>query len=410
MEIYLVGGAVRDELLGRQVVEKDYLVVGATPAAMEKRGYRQVGKDFPVFIHPETGEEYALARTERKSGSGYYGFVCDFSPEITLEQDLQRRDLTINAMARDPDGRLHDPCGGRADLDARLLRHISPAFAEDPLRVLRVARFAARYAPLGFSIAPETLELMREIGDSGELDTLTPERIWKETERALGEATPAVYFTSLREAGALEKIFPELDRLWGVPNPEQWHPEIDSGIHTMMVLEQAAKLSDSTRVRFAAVCHDLGKGITPERHWPQHRGHEESGVPLIEAVCDRWRVPRDFRELAVLVSRFHLHMHKFFELKPTTILKVFNRIDAFRRPQRLHDFALACEADFRGRTGWEDRDYPQREALLACFAAAKNADTREPIERGLKGEAIRQGIDRIRAKAVAEARKPFMPE
>ncbi|HEY8540030.1 MAG TPA: multifunctional CCA addition/repair protein, partial [Steroidobacteraceae bacterium] len=336
MEIYLVGGAVRDELLGLPVRERDWVVVGAEPQELLDRGFRPVGKDFPVFLHPETNEEYALARTERKTGPGYRGFETRFSPDVTLEQDLERRDLTINAIAKDPEtGKLIDPFGGERDLRDRVLRHVSPAFVEDPVRVLRVARFAARFAPLGFTVAPETIELMRQIAASGELDALVPERVWLELHKTLQMPAPWRFFEVLRDANALAVIFPEIDALFGVPQPEQWHPEIDSGLHTMMVLEQACRLSPDPIVRFAALVHDLGKGTTPKDEWPRHVAHEHRGVPLIEQLCARLRVPNAFRDLAILVGRHHLVMHKADQLRPGTMLELLEHLDAFRRPERV---------------------------------------------------------------------------
>src|SRR5215207_8982873 len=371
MQIYLVGGAVRDELLGLAVRERDWVVVGARPEELQAQGFKPVGKDFPVFLHPRNGEEYALARTERKTGPGYRGFQTLFSPDVRLEQDLERRDLTINAIAKDPDGGvLIDPFGGQRDLRERVLRHVSGAFVEDPVRVLRVARFAARFAPFGFKVAPETLDLMREIAARGELDALVSERVWQETQRALEMPAPARFFEVLREANALPVIFPELHALFGVPQPERWHPEIDSGVHTLMVLEQAVKLSDDPVVRFAALTHDLGKGTTPPDEWPRHIAHEQRGVALVEALCDRLRIPNSYRELGVLVSRYHLEAHRVEELRTGTLLDLLEHTDAFRRPARFEQFVLACEADARGRKGLENRDYPQAEHLRRARAAA----------------------------------------
>jgi tRNA nucleotidyltransferase (CCA-adding enzyme) len=405
MEIYLVGGAVRDRLLGRPVHERDWVVVGATPEALLSRGYTQVGKDFPVFLHPDSKDEYALARTERKSGRGYGGFVCDFSPDITLENDLLRRDLTINAIAEAADGTLTDPYGGLADLAARRLRHVSPAFREDPLRVLRVARFAARYAPLGFGIADETLALMRDIAASGELADLTPERVWKETERALGEDQPQVYFRVLRDCGALAVLFPEVDALFGVPQPAQHHPEIDTGTHTLMVLEQAARLSPEPRVRFAALVHDLGKADTPEEKWPSHHGHEESGVRHIQALGTRLRVPRHFQELGEITSRYHLDCHRVRELRPETLLKKLTELDALRRPERFQEFLLACEADARGRLGLETRDYSQPAYFLAALATIKAVDIKPLLAKGLQGLALAEALQAERKKALTRFKK-----
>jgi tRNA nucleotidyltransferase (CCA-adding enzyme) len=400
MEIYLVGGAVRDRLLGRPVHERDWVVVGATPAAMLALGYSQVGKDFPVFLHPDTREEHALARTERKSGRGYTGFICDFTPGITLEADLLRRDLTINAIAEAGDGTLIDPYHGQADLQARLLRHVSPAFREDPLRVLRVARFAARYAPLGFTIAAETLALMREIAEGGELNDLTPERVWKETERALGEEQPQVYFRVLRDCGALAVLFPEIDRLFGVPQPPQHHPEIDTGIHTLMVLEQAARLSPEPRVRFAALVHDLGKADTPPEKWPAHHGHEASGLKHIRALSTRLRVPRQFQELGEITSEYHLNCHRVRELNPDTLLKKLLGLDAIRRPERFEEFLLACEADARGRLGLEQRDYTQPAYFRAALQAIRQVDMKPLLERNLEGPAFAVALNAARKAAL----------
>jgi tRNA nucleotidyltransferase (CCA-adding enzyme) len=406
MQIYLVGGAVRDELLGLPARERDWVVVGARPEELLARGFKPVGKDFPVFLHPQTGEEYALARTERKTGPGYRGFETLFSPDVTLEQDLERRDLTINAIARDPDsGALIDPFGGQRDLRERSLRHVSPAFVEDPVRVLRVARFAARFAPQGFTVAPETVELMREIAARGELDALVSERVWQETQRALELPAPARFFEVLRAAHALPKIFPELHALFGVPQPERWHPEIDSGVHTLMVLEQAAKLSDDPVVRFAALTHDLGKGTTPPEEWPRHIAHEQRGVALIEALCDRLRIPNSYRELAAIVSRYHLEAHRVEELRTGTLLELLERTDALRRQGRFEQFVLACEADARGRKGLENRDYPQAEYLRRARAAAAGV-TLEPAERdGLNGQQIAEKLRRARLAALAQLGK-----
>jgi len=409
MKTWLVGGAVRDMLLGRPVHERDWVVVGATPETLLLQGYTQVGRDFPVFLHPDSKEEYALARTERKSGQGYGGFVCDFSPDITLESDLLRRDLTVNAIARDDDGQLIDPYGGQADLQARILRHVSPAFREDPLRVLRVARFAARYAPLGFTIAPETLALMQAITQDGELTALTPERIWKETERALGEDQPQVYFRVLRDCGALAVLFPEIDRLFGVPQPAQHHPEIDTGIHTLMVLEQAASLSPETRVRFAALVHDLGKAETPQEEWPRHIGHEQRGINPIRALCERVRAPRQFQELGELASRFHLDCHRVLELRPATLLEKLTELDAIRRPERFQEFLLVCTADARGRLGLETREYPQADYFLAAQRVAQAVDVKPLVEKGLQGPAIAEALRRERVQALSNFKQEWLP-
>jgi tRNA nucleotidyltransferase (CCA-adding enzyme) len=371
MDIYLVGGAVRDRLLGRPHQERDFVVVGATPEELLALGYRPVGKDFPVFLHPDTGEQYALARTERKTGPGYHGFATHCSPDVTLEQDLARRDLTINAMAQSGSGEIIDPYGGERDLAARVLRHVSPAFVEDPLRVLRVARFAARFAPLGFSVAPETLAIMRTIVGAGEMAALVPERIWVETERALGEERPVAYFEVLQACDALAAVFPEVAALFGVPQPEQWHPEIDAGVHAMQVLDVSAELSRETTVRFAALVHDVGKGRTPREEWPRHIGHEEAGARLIEQMAARLRVPNEHRELAVMVARHHARVHRISEQRPGTVLELLEMTDAFRRTERFERFLLACEADARGRgPELRARPYPQAAQSRAALTAA----------------------------------------
>lgn len=404
MKIYQVGGCVRDALLNLPVKDHDWVVVGASPEELLQQGFTPVGKDFPVFLHPQSKEEYALARTERKTAPGYTGFSFHAAPDVTLEDDLRRRDLTINAMARDDQGRLIDPFGGQADLQNHILRHVSPAFVEDPVRILRVARFAARFANLGFTLAGETLALMREMVDNGEVDALVPERVWQETERALGETTPTRYFEVLRECGALARIFPEVDQLFGVPQPPEHHPEIDTGVHTMMVLEQAARLSPDTRVRFAALTHDLGKGITPREELPQHINHEENGVPLVEALCERLRVPRDYRDLAVLVARYHLHFHRAKELRAGTILKLLHHLDVFRRPERLELFLLACEADSRGRPGdYQTRELVQPGIIRTAFTAASTVDVQDIIARGFAGAAIAEQLDQARTKAIKAA-------
>ncbi len=404
MKVYLVGGAVRDELLGLPAGERDWVVVGATPEAMRDAGYRQVGRDFPVFLHPESGEEYALARTERKTAPGYHGFELRFSPDVTLEEDLRRRDLTVNAIAKSADGRLVDPWGGQRDLEQRLLRHVSPAFSEDPVRVLRVARFAARFAPLGFSVADETLALMRELAASGEMDALVPERVWQETDRALAAAAPAAGLRVLRDCGALARVFPELDALYGVPQPERWHPEVDTGRHMELVLEAAAALTGEPRIRFAALMHDLGKGTTPRADWPAHHGHEERGVALIEALAARLRVPVAHRELAVLASRWHGRVHRAEELRPGTVLGLLEDCDAFRRPQRFAELLLACEADYRGRDGWRDRPYPQAALLAAALAAAQQVSLTAAEREGLAGEQVGAALRQRRLEAVSGAR------
>lgn len=404
MQVYLVGGAVRDKLLGRPVTEKDWVVVGAHPDDLLTQGYRAVGRDFPVFLHPQTQEEYALARTERKSGSGHTGFICDFSPDITLEEDLLRRDLTVNAMAEDGSGKLIDPYGGQRDLEQRLLRHASPAFREDPLRVFRVARFAARYAPLGFSVAEETQALMREMAESGELASLTPERVWKETEKALGEDSPDVFISVLRECNALASWFPEVDHLFGVPQRPEYHPEIDTGIHTLMSMKVAARLSAEREVRFAALVHDLGKGDTPMQEWPRHIGHESRGIKRVRELSKRLKVPRSFSDLGELVSRFHLDIHRADELRPPTLLRKLMEMDVLRRPERFEQILLACEADARGRLGLENRSYPQRQFWQAALTALRSVAPKTLQERGLEGEAFMQALQAAREAALQSCR------
>lgn len=408
MQVYLVGGAVRDGLLGRHVIDRDWVVVGATPQQMLDAGYSQVGSDFPVFLHPKTKEEYALARTERKSGKGYSGFDVVSDSSITLKQDLQRRDLTINAMARDEHDNLIDPFNGKADLEARCLRHVSAAFSEDPLRVLRIARFAARYHSYGFSIAPETMALMEQMVKDGEVDHLIPERVWKETSRALLEDHPEIYFDVLRRCKALDVWFPELAKLWGIPNPAQWHPEIDTGIHIMMVLQQAAKLSDKLTVRYAALVHDVGKALTDPAQWPSHRGHEKLGLTAIRELGERLKAPNECTELGLLVSEFHTHIHRAFELKPATLLKVFNRCDAWRKPQRFADLLTACTADARGRSGFETSNYSQADYVEHALQAASEVDVKPIVAAGYQGAQIRQQLDSHRIDAIAEVTRLFI--
>jgi tRNA nucleotidyltransferase (CCA-adding enzyme) len=402
VKTYLVGGAVRDALLNLPVKDKDWVVVGASPEEMLSQGYEQVGRDFPVFLHPETHQEYALARTERKSGSGYTGFVCYSAPDVTLEQDLQRRDLTINAIAQDEQGRLYDPYGGKADLEQRLLRHVSAAFNEDPLRVLRVARFAARFAHLNFVVAEETQALMRWMAESGELNTLTPERVWKETEKALETRNPQVYFQVLRDCGALAVLFPELDNLYGVPAPAKWHPEIDTGIHTLMTLAIAAQLSPDIAVRFATLFHDVGKALTPPEKWPSHHGHGPAGVPLVAALCQRLRVPNAIRDLALLVTEFHDLVHTVERQSAETLVALFDRIDAWRKPQRVEQIALTSEADARGRTGFESNAYPQGDYLRQAFEVVLSVSTREVVAAGFKGMEVREELNRRRIAALEQ--------
>jgi tRNA nucleotidyltransferase (CCA-adding enzyme) len=407
MQVYLVGGAVRDALLGLAVKERDWVVVGGTREELLRLKYREVGRDFPVFLHPDTHEEYALARLERKTSPGYRGFSVEFGPEVTLEEDLARRDLTINAIAQSADGSLIDPHGGRHDLEARTLRHVSPAFAEDPVRVLRVARFAARFAPLGFRVAPETLALMRDMVERREVDALVPERVWQETEKALRERSAGEFFRVLRECGALQRIYPEIDALFGVPQPAQWHPEIDTGVHTLMVLDQATLLSDDPRVRFAALVHDLGKAATPPEQWPGHRGHEERSVALIEALADRLRLPAEYRELSIIVARYHGIVHRAFELRPKTILEFFEHADAFRRPQRFAQALLACEADSRGRAGLENAAYPQRGYLQALRDGAAAVKPSPADIADHAGPRIAEILQQRRVQAIAGLREQF---
>lgn len=402
MEIYLVGGAIRDRLLGLPVSERDWVVVGASEQAMLDLGYTRVGKDFPVFLHPETHEEYALARSERKTSPGYRGFEVHTGEGISLEDDLIRRDLTINALAEAEDGTLIDPYGGQKDLEGRQLRHVSPAFSEDPVRVLRVARFAARFAALGFSVAEETKELIRQMVTSGEIASLVPERVWQETERALATDRPEVFFEVLRECDALGAVFPEVNALFGVPQPARWHPEIDTGVHTMMVIQQAVRLSDDVGVRFAALTHDLGKAKTPRYMWPRHRGHEEQSVRLVEEMASRLRIPNDFRDLAVRVARFHGQCHRAAELRPGTILKLLEGTSAFRDEVGFERFLLACEADKRGRTGLEDEPYPQAELLRTARAAAAAVKV-DQSELGLDGAVIGKRLRQRRIKAIGSA-------
>lgn len=402
MQVYLVGGAVRDGLLGRQVRERDYVVVGADADQLLAAGYRPVGRDFPVFLHPETQSEHALARRERKTGPGYRGFVTDFSPDITLEEDLVRRDLTINAMARAPDGTLIDPYGGQADLAARVLRHVSPAFSEDPVRVLRVARFAARFAHLGFHVHETTLELMRGMVAAGEVSALVPERVWQETERALGESHPEVFFEVLGDCGALAVIFPEIDALFGVPQPEKWHPEIDTGVHVLLGLLRAAELGAPATVRFAVLAHDLGKGTTPRDQWPKHIMHESRGLPLVDALCSRLRVPTAHAELARMACKQHTNVHRALQLRPETVLNLLEECDAFRRPERFSELLFACQCDAQGRTGLENSLYPQREYLEAARVSAAEAGLPAEEMKKLAGPAIAKALRERRLRALTE--------
>lgn len=404
MQRYLVGGAVRDQLLNIEVYDKDWVVVGATPDELIKQGYVAVGKDFPVFLHPETKQEHALARTERKVGAGYTGFECYFAPDVTLEEDLQRRDLTINAIAQHPDGTLIDPYHGQQDLEDRMLRHVSEAFVEDPLRVLRVARFAAKLSHLGFRVADETMALMRSIAESGELAHLTAERVWQEWHKSLATPDPQVFIEVLRACGALAIVLPELDQLFGVPQPEKWHPEIDTGVHTLLVAKQAALLSDSPTVRFAAQVHDLGKGITPQSEWPSHKMHCHTGLKLIKALCERVRVPNEYRDLALMVCEQHSNIHRAAELRPETKLKILNKFDVWRKPERLNDILLCCMADSRGRTGHEDIEYPQKTIFERAYQAALSVEVQTIIQDGFKGAAIRGEMEKRRIVAIAETK------
>lgn len=402
MKTFLVGGAVRDALLRLPVKDRDWVVVGATPDAMLAEGYKQVGRDFPVFLHPRSREEYALARTERKSGNGYTGFVTQFAPDVTLEQDLQRRDLTINAIAQSDSGELIDPYGGQRDLAKRQLRHVSAAFNEDPLRVLRVARFAARFAHLNFRIADETQSLMREMTLSGELAHLTAERVWKETEKALLTRNPQVYFQVLRDCGALQVLFPEIDNLYGIPAPIKWHPEIDTGIHALMTLAMSAALSDQLDVRFATLFHDVGKALTPPEKWPSHHGHGLAGVPIVEALCQRLRVPNQVRDLALVVTEFHDVVHTIERQPADALIALFDRIDAWRKPDRVEKMALTSEADARGRAGLESMAYPQGDYLRQAFALAQAVPTKNVVAAGFKGAEVREELTRRRV-AVLQA-------
>jgi tRNA nucleotidyltransferase (CCA-adding enzyme) len=404
MRTYIVGGAVRDALLGLPVNDRDWVVVGATPNEMIAAGYLPVGKDFPVFLHPQTREEYALARTERKTARGYHGFVFHAEPDVTLEQDLARRDLTVNAMAQDDDGAIIDPFGGRQDLGRRVLRHVTEAFREDPVRILRVARFAARFTE--FSLAPETLQLMRDMVRAGEVDALVAERVWQELARGLMESRPSRMFDVLRECGALERLLPEVQRLWGVPQRADWHPEVDAGVHLMMVLDMAARLAAALPVRFACLTHDLGKGTTPAQILPKHTGHEERSAQLLRGVCDRLRVPTECRELADVVAREHGHINRSAELDAAALVRLLERCDAFRKPQRFDAALLACECDARGRLGFEEVPYPQRPRLIAALQAAQAVDTHAIAtaaqQQGLAGPKIGERIHAARVQAVQQ--------
>ncbi len=401
MKIYLVGGAVRDEILDYPFTEEDWVVVGATVDDMISAGYQQVGKDFPVFLHPNTKDEHALARTERKTAAGYKGFEVHASPDVTLEEDLIRRDLTINAIAKDSNGEYIDPFNGIEDIKNKILRHVSDAFSEDPVRILRIARFMARYAHLGFSVADDTMQLMKNMVSAGEVDALVPERVWQEMEKALSEKTPEKFVETLRECGALKRIIPELDCLWGVPQPEEHHPEIDTGIHTMMVLEQACKLSTDPQVRFAALVHDLGKGTTPKKDWPRHIEHESRGADIVKDVCKRMRIPNEYRDLAERTARFHLHYHRALELKPATVVKTLEQLDAFRKVERFEKFLLASEADARGRPGYEDKNFPQGDYFRQALNVSANIDVGALRSLGFENMALANKIKEKRIEAVS---------
>lgn len=407
MQIYLVGGAVRDTLLGYPVKEKDWLVLGETPESMMAQGFRAVGKDFPVFLHPQTHEEYALARTERKIAPGYKGFVIHASPDVTLEQDLIRRDLTINAMAMTEGGQLIDPYGGQQDLQQRVFRHISPAFAEDPVRILRIARFLARYAHLGFKLAEETRALMQHMVEAGEVSALVPERVWAELYKALSETTPSAFFETLNACGALAIVFPELHALFGVPQPEQYHPEVDTGIHSLLSLQQATLLSSLPETRFAALTHDLGKALSPKDNLPHHYGHEQTGLPVLEAFCKRLRVPNSFRVLALQVMQYHTHCHKALELRPSTLTDFLLALNVVKPQNQFQAFLHACEADSKGRTGFENLLYPQAQFLTAMAECLQKVDTSAVIHNHLQGSQIGEAIRRIRIEAIATAKQNY---
>ena len=400
MNIYLVGGAVRDKLLGLPIKDRDWVVVGATPEEMIEQKFTPVGKDFPVFLHPKTAEEYALARTERNTAAGYTGFQFHADNDVTLEEDILRRDLTINALVEDENGKIIDYVNGQADIENKILRHVSPAFKEDPVRILRIARFAARFSTLGFTVADETMKLMSEMVDEGEVDSLVAERVWQETVKALAEPSPEVFIEVLRECGALKILFPEIDRLFGVPQPVEHHPEIDTGVHTMMVLQQSCLLTNDPVIRFAALTHDLGKGTTPKDILPHHYDHEERGFHLVRELCDRYRIPNQFRQLAEITSRYHTHVHRAFEVKAKTLLKVLNNTDAFRKPERFEQFLLACTADSHGRPGYEDYDYQQAPFFSLARKTAADVDVQEIIKEGFTGENIKEELYKRRLNAL----------
>lgn len=397
-ETYLVGGAVRDQLLGLPVKDHDYVVVGATPEQMVDLGFLPVGNDFPVFLHPETKHEYALARTERKTAKGYQGFQFNTSPDVTLEQDLMRRDLTINAMAQDEQGHIIDPFGGQQDLADKVLRHASPAFAEDPVRVLRIARFMSRLAHLGFEVHPDTLTLMKHLVSEGEIEALVPERVWQEIKKSLNQQTPSAFFMALRACGALKILLPEIDCLFGIPQTKMWHPEVDTGLHAMLAIDQAKDCDND--VAFAVMVHDLGKGITPKETLPSHRGHEAAGLPLVKNVCRRFKVPNHYKKLALLVCQWHLHAHTIMELRPETIEKLFSRLDGYRRPQLVEKFVQACQADATGRWGEQFQTYPQADWIRQLFQAARTVNKQPLFDQGLEGKELGDQIRQLRVTAI----------
>jgi len=403
VEIYLVGGAVRDRLLHIDNHDNDWVVVNSTPEIMLHNGFKSVGKDFPVFLHPETQEEYALARTEKKLGHGYTGFECYCSQDVTLEEDLLRRDLTINAMAQDSSGNIIDPYGGQGDLQNRTLRHVSDAFSDDPLRVLRIARFAAKLHQLKFTIADETMHLMRKIVLSGELSHLTAERVWLEWHKSLLTPSPDIFIQTLRQCGALAILLPEIDRLFGIPQPEKWHPEIDTGIHVLLVLKQISKLSNDPVIRFSATVHDVGKSKTPRSEWPCHKKHEHEGLSIIHNICDRFKLPNNYRELALIVCKYHTNIHKAFELKPGTLITLFSNIDVWRRKERLTGLLLCCQADYMGRKGCSEQIYPQKQFILNTFELASRVDVQDIIAQGYRGKDIKEQLDKKRADTIKNA-------
>lgn len=409
MEIYLVGGAVRDELLGLPIKERDWVVVGGTEQQMLSQGFQKVGKDFPVFLHPETHEEYALARTERKTGKGYYGFECYCSPDVTLEEDLKRRDLTINAMARAADGSIIDPFNGQEDLTARLLRHVSSAFNEDPVRILRVARFAARFANLGFKVADATESLMSDMVAAHEVDALVPERVWQELQRALAGPDPAVFVQVLKKCGALARLFPELDKLWGVPQAAKCHPEIDTGVHVLMALNMACQLTQNPKIRFAVLLHDVGKSLTPNEQWPDHIGHEEAGVSIVKEWCKKYRVPNEYRDFAIHFTRWHMHSHIVFKLSGEDVVQMFNAMDVFRNEHLLEEFLIAAESDHKGRKDTQNLPYPQADFLRRSLNFCKQVTAQQFIEQGFSGQELGRQIHLARINIVDEFCRKNLP-